>query len=184
MGSHTPRGRRAGTPRFGVAASAGAVLAGFALISGCSTVVDGMPRQNDADASEYAAEATSSSAAASSSKAAADAQAVVNDACSEFYERSNTAVDQYNLFIDAANGDAPDTDAKASEAAGALRSAADVAGGQAAKVPPELARLFTDYANTYRDLAGAVDGGQTGDALNDLAHRGDDIKDAIGAECP
>lgn len=177
MRGNTPRG-------LGVARTVGAVAVGVALIAGCSTAVDGTPRQNDADASEYAAEVTSSSAAASSSKAAADAQAVVDEACSAFYQESNTAVDTYNLFIDAANADAPDTKAKASEAAVALRTAADVASGEAAKVPPELAGLLTDYANTYRDLAGAVDGGQTGDALNDLAHRGDDIKDAIGAECP
>lgn len=165
---------------FGLAGAVGALVVGFGLVVGCSSTIEGTAQQNDVQAAEYAAEVTSSSMAASSSRAAA----VVDNACTAFFEQAATSVDSYNAFIEAANESALDLDAKAADAANALRGAADLATAKAGDLPTDLAGLFDDYANTYRDLAGAVDAGTFGEELNELAQRGDDIKDAIGTECP
>lgn len=167
------------TRGFGLAGAVGALAVGIAVIAGCSSTIEGTAQQNDVQAAEYAAEVTSSSIAASKSRAAA----MLDEACSAFFERSDATVGTYNAFIDAANADAPDVDAKATEAANALRSAAEVAAEEAGTLPTPLAGLFDDYADTYRELAGAIAAGRFGADLNDLAHRGDDIKDAIGVEC-
>lgn len=163
----------------GLVGAMGALVVGFGLIAGCSAAVEGTPRPNDAQAAEYAAEVTSSAAAASSSRAAAQ----VDQACSALFEQAAAAVDPYNAFIDAANVEAPDVDEKAAAAATAYRDAADAARDDAADVPPELAALFDDYAAIYSDLADAVESDKKGDALNVLADRGYDIKNAIAAEC-
>jgi hypothetical protein len=123
-------------------------------------------------------------AAASSSQKAADELAALEAECALFLTRAGDTIDSYNAFIDAANTDAADAGAKAAQAVGALRSAADRAEEAGPALPPDLAGLFVDYAATYRDLASAVESGERGDYLNTLAGRGDELRDSIRAACP
>ncbi len=174
---------RAGTERAALLGAAAAVI-GLALVVGCSAPVEGHPQENRAQAAEYAAEVTSSMAAASSSQKAADELAALEAECALFLTRAGDTIDSYNAFIDAANTDAADAGAKAAQAVGALRSAADRAEEAGPALPPDLAGLFVDYAATYRDLASAVESGERGDYLNTLAGRGDELRDSIRAACP
>ncbi|KAF0961409.1 MULTISPECIES: hypothetical protein [unclassified Rhodococcus (in: high G+C Gram-positive bacteria)] len=175
---------RTSSRRWGLLSAAAAAIVGVGVIAGCGAAIEGTAQQNDSQAAEYAAEATSSSVAASSSqKAAAEREALVEQ-CTMFVTRAGETIDTYNTFIDAANAEAADTGAKASAAAAALRSAADGANAATPALPPDLTGLLTDYANNYRELAAAVDGGQRGDILNTLASRGDELSDSIRAACP
>ncbi|WP_405135442.1 hypothetical protein [Nocardia sp. NBC_01388] len=175
---------------FGLAGAAAAVGLGL-VIAGCASTVEGTPTVNQADATSYRAEAATSSAAAAAAKAAAAQTKAIADNCDPFRATTGTAVDRYNDFVDAHDGNTGDQTAKRDAAAGALEDAAKTVetrvGASGPDLPTDLAQKFTDYVTAARGLSAEVQKMASTSPvgpLNDASHKVNDALNAVRGACP
>ncbi|UFS99712.1 hypothetical protein [Nocardia huaxiensis] len=139
----------------------------------------------------YKAEASASSAAATSSRQAAAQAQSISDNCTPFRKTTGTAVDRYNEFVDAHDGNTADQAAKRDTAANALDDAARTVESQLTStggaLPADLSKKFTDYVAAARALAGAVrqmSSTSNVGPLNDASRAVNDTLNAVRDACP
>ncbi|MTE16174.1 hypothetical protein GLP40_25825 [Nocardia sp. CT2-14] len=166
-------------------------MAAGLVLAGCANTVEGTATANQVQVTSYRAEAASSSAAAASSKAAAAIAKATSDNCSPFRKTTGTAVDRYNDFVDAHDGNAADQIAKRDAAATALEDAAKTVEAQVsasgADLPADLGQKFTDYVTAARGLAAEVRKMTTNSSvapLNDASRKVNDALTAVRNGCP
>ncbi|GAB2643751.1 hypothetical protein [Nocardia goodfellowii] len=144
--------------RAGLAAAAAATATGIIFLGACAKQIDGAAEANQTDLASYTSEVTassiSSSIAASSSKAAA-AEAAIETACETFAEVTSKSITSFNAYIAAGEADAPDVDAKATDAVNTLRGGATELTAQlSADLPSRIAdplRVYRDDSNVVAD---------------------------------
>ncbi|WP_067567266.1 hypothetical protein [Nocardia acidivorans] len=175
---------------FGLASATVAVGLGL-VIAGCANTVDGTPTVNQAEATSYKAEAATSSSAAAASKAAAAQAKAITDNCDPFRSTTGTAVDRYNDFVDAHDGQAADQADRRDGAANALDDAAHTVetrvNASGSDLPADLAQKFTDYIAAARGLAAEVrkmGNNSSVGPLNDASHKVNDALNAVRNACP
>ncbi|MFF2556780.1 hypothetical protein ACFVUS_37635 [Nocardia sp. NPDC058058] len=175
---------------FGLACATVTVGLGL-VVAGCASTVEGTATVNQADATSYKAEAAASSTAAAASKAAAAQAKAVTDNCDPFRATTGTAVDRYNDFVDAHDGQTADQADKREAAANALDDAAKTVEGRVnasgADLATDLAQKFTDYIGAARGLAAEVrkmTNSSSVGPLNDASHKVNDALNAVRNACP
>ncbi|GAB4587790.1 hypothetical protein [Nocardia sp. IFM 10818] len=175
---------------FGMFCTTATLGAGLVLV-GCANSVEGTPTADQAAATSFRAEAASSSAAATSSKKAAAQAKAIADNCNPFRTTTGTAVDRYNDFVDAHDGNTADQAQKRDTAANALDDAARTVETQVnasgADLPTDLATKLTDYVNAARALAAEVRKMSSTSSvapLNEASRTVNDALNAVRSTCP
>jgi hypothetical protein len=154
------------------------------IIVGCSSVTDGTPKVNSADAPVYRASVSASleeSAAASSSREAARQTSLTKEAihssCEALSSSSVDSITAVNDFVRAINESAPDVEAKRGPAVDSLNISADlVARSMSDPLPPELRDSLNAWIDAARGVANAIGGRYGPDEFNASVTRLNDSK--------
>ena len=175
---------------FGLVCATVAVGTGL-VVAGCTSSVEGTATVNESDAAAFRTEMVASSAAATSSQKAQQQSQAISENCGPFNTLSGAAVDRYNEFVDAHDGNAPDQDAKRDSAAQALENAAQRVEGQVntsgEALPQNMAQNFQAYASAARELATEsrkMNYTSPVGALNDASNRVNDALNTARSACP
>jgi len=138
--------------RMGLVATVVATVSGLVLVGACSNQVSGRADADPSEVAAYVSEVAASSVAASSSRAATIERAA-GTACDTFAESNETAVDSFNVYIEASNNNAPDQEAKANDAVTQLRAGASAV---EAKITRDVPAAVADPLRAYRDDTNAL----------------------------
>jgi hypothetical protein len=152
----------------------GALAASAMVIVGCSSVIDGAPKVDKADApiyrasvSESIAESAESSSARESERQATLTKQAVHSSCEALSTSSVDAVTAVNGFVDAFNNSAADASAKAGPAVDALNHSADtVARSMSDPLSPDLKDALNSWVDAARGVATAIAGNYGPDEFN------------------
>ncbi len=161
--------------RLRIAALVVGGLAALAMIIvGCSSVTEGAPTVDKADAPIYRASVSASieESAASSSTRESERQAslttqAIHTSCEALSSSSVDAITAVNDFVDAVNQSAADVEAKADPAVEALNHSADqVARSVSDPLSPELLDALNGWVDAARGLATVIAGHYGPDEFN------------------
>jgi hypothetical protein len=178
-------GRLRGSPRLRIVAL---VLGGLAtvamIIVGCSSVTDGTPKVNAADAPVYRAsvsasleESAASSSARESERQAALTKEAIHTSCEALSSSSVDSITAVNDFVRAVNENNPDAEAMRGPAVDSLNNSADlVARGMSDPLPPELRDSLNAWVDAARGVANAIGGRYGPDEFNASVTRLNDSK--------
>ena len=171
--------------RLGLGTALAATATGVIFIGACSKQVPGTAEVNQSELASYTSEVAASSAAASSSKAA-KIEAANDTACDGLRSANKTSVTSFNAYIAASNDQAPDTDAKATDAVTTLRnSAKDLDRKITGDVIADLSVPLRDYIQKTDILADTLERRAPTDELNGVIDTFNTSKDtAIGVCTP
>jgi hypothetical protein len=154
------------------------------IIVGCSSVTEGSPSIDAADAPVYKASVSASieeSAASSSSRESERqeslTQEAVHSSCETLSTSSVDAITAVNDYVDAFNRSAGDAEAKTGPAVDALNHSADlVARSVSDPLTPELKDAMNAWVDAARGLATAIAGNYGLDEFNAAVTRLNDTK--------
>jgi hypothetical protein len=178
--------------RLRIAALVVGSLAAIAMIIvGCTSVTQGSPMIDKADAPVYRASVSASieESAASSSSRESERQAslttqAIHSACEALSSSSVDAVTAVNNYVDAFNRSAPDAAAKAPPAIDALNHSADlVARSVSDTLPPDLRDALNAWVDAARGLAAAIAGNYGPDDFNAAITKLNDTKTTALNRC-
>ncbi len=160
-------------------------LAGVAMIIvGCSSVTEGAPKVDAADAPVYRAsvsasieESIASSSAKESERQASLTTEAVHSSCEALSASSVDAITAVNDYVDAFNQNAADAAAKAGPAIDGLNNSADsVARSVSDPLPAELKDALNAWVDAARGVATAIAGNYGPDEFNVAITRLNDTK--------
>jgi len=154
------------------------------IIVGCSSVTEGSPSIDAADAPAYKASVSASieeSAASSSSRESERqeslTQEAVHSSCETLSTSSVDAITAVNDYVDAFNRSTADAEAKTGRAVDALNHSADlVARSVSDPLTPELKDAMNAWVDAARGLATAIAGNYGVDEFNAAITRLNDAK--------
>ena len=167
-----------------VALVVGSLAAAAMIIVGCSSVTEGSPKVDAADAPVYRASVSASieeSAASSSARESERQESLTTEAvhssCETLSTSSVDAIKAVNDYVDASNQSAADAEAKAVPAVDALNHSADlVARSVSDPLIPELKDAMNAWVDAARGLASAIAGNYGPDEFNEAVTRLNDTK--------
>lgn len=171
--------------RLRIAALVVGCLAAVAMIIvGCSSVTEGTPTVDTAEAPVYRASVSASieESAASSSARESERQAsltteAIHSSCETLSTSSVDAITAVNNYVDAFNQSAADVGAKAGPAIDALNHSADlVARSVSDPLTPELKDALNAWVDAARGVATAIAGNYGPDEFNAAITRLNDTK--------
>ena len=171
--------------RLRVAALVVGILAGIAMvIVGCTSVTQGSPEIDRADAPVYRASVSASieESAASSSARESERQSslttqAIHTSCEALSSSSVDAITAVNNYVDAFNRNAADAAAKAQPAIDALNHSADVVAGSVSDtLAPNLRDSLNAWVDAARGLAAAIAGNYGPDEFNAAITKLNDTK--------
>jgi hypothetical protein len=144
----------------------GGMAAAAMIIVGCSSVTQGKPSVDAADAPVYRAsvsasieESAASSSARESERQESLTKEAVHSSCESLSTSSVDAITAVNAYVDAFNQSAADADAKAGPAIDALNHSADlVARSLSDPLMPELRDALNAWVDAARGVAVAIAG--------------------------
>jgi hypothetical protein len=162
----------------------GSLAAAAMVIVGCSSVTDGSPKVDAAEAPVYRASVSASieeSAASSSARESERQEALTTEAihtsCETLSTSSVEAITAVNDYVDAFNANAGDIAARAGPATDALNHSADeVARSMSEPLPPELKDAMNAWVDAARGVATAVAGNYGPEEFNVAITRLNDTK--------
>jgi hypothetical protein len=154
------------------------------VVVGCSSVTEGSPRVDTAEAPVYRASVSASleeSAASSSAKESARQSSITKEAihssCETLSSSSVDAITAVNAYVDAFNQNAADVPVKAGPAIDALNHSADMVARSISDVlSPELTDALNGWVDAARDVATAIAGNYGPDEFNAAITRLNDTK--------
>jgi hypothetical protein len=169
----------------------GGMAAAAMIIVGCSSVTEGKPSVDAADAPVYRASVSASIAesAASSSARESERQAsltkeAVHSSCESLSTSSVDAITAVNAYVDAFNKSAADAEARAGPAIDALNHSADlVAGSVSDPLTSELKDAMGAWVDAARGLAVAIAGNYGSDEFNAAITRLNETKTSALNRC-
>jgi hypothetical protein len=168
-----------------IAALVMGILAGMAMIIvGCTSVTQGAPSIDKADAPVYRASVSASKeeSAASSSSRESERQAslttqAIHSSCEALSSSSVDAVTAVNNYVDAFNRSAADTTSKAAPAIDALNHSADLVSRSVSDtLTPNLRDALNAWVDATRGLATAIAGNYAPDDFNAAITKLNDTK--------
>ena len=171
--------------RLRIAALVVGSLAGLAMIIvGCSSMTEGTPKVDAAEAPIYRASVSASieeSAASSSAQESKRQESVTKEAihssCEALSTSSVDAITAVNDYVDAFNTSAGDVAAKAPPAIDALNHSGDVVARSVSDpLAPELKDALNSWVDAARGLADAIAGNYGPDEFNSAITRLNDTK--------
>jgi hypothetical protein len=162
----------------------GTLAASAMVIVGCSSVTEGAPSVDKADAPVYRAsvsasiaESVESSSTKESLRQASLTKEAVHTSCEALSTSSVDAVTAVNGFVDAFNNSAADAAAKAGPAVDALNHSADaVARSLSDPLSPELKDAMNSWVDAARGVATAIAGNYGPDEFNSAITKLNDTK--------
>jgi hypothetical protein len=162
----------------------GSIAASAMIIVGCSSVTEGTPSVDTADAPVYRASVSASiqeSAASSSARESERQESLTKEAvhtsCESLSTSSVDAITAVNAYVDAFNQSAADAEAKAGPAIDALNHSADLVGGSVSDpLTPELKDAMLAWVDASRGLAVAIAGNYGSDEFNAAITKLNDTK--------
>jgi uncharacterized membrane protein YccC len=162
----------------------GILAATAMIIVGCSSVTEGSPTVDAADAPVYKASVSASiqeSAASSSSRESERQESLTTEAvhssCETLSTSSVDAITAVNDYVDAFNRSAAEAAAKAGRAIDGLNHSADlVARSVSDPLIPELKDALNAWVEAARGLASAIAGNYGPDEFNEAVTRLNDTK--------
>jgi hypothetical protein len=154
------------------------------IIVGCSSVTQGKPSVDTADAPVYRASVSASieeSAASSSARESQRQESLTKEAvhtsCESLSTSSVDAITAVNAYVDAFNESAADADARSGPAIDALNHSADlVAGSVSDPLTSELKDAMRAWVDAARGLAVAIAGNYGSDEFNAAITKLNDTK--------
>jgi hypothetical protein len=167
--------RRLSAKRLRIAALAVGIVAAMAMvIVGCSSVTEGNPEVDAADAPVYKAsvsasieESVASSRARESERQESLTKEAIHSSCEALSTSSVDAITAVNNYVDAFNVNAADVPAKSGSAVDALNNSADlVARTVTDPLMPELRDAMNGWVAAARGLASAIAGNYGPDEFN------------------
>ena len=169
----------------------GSVAAAAMIIVGCSSVTQGTPSVDQADAPVYRAsvsasvqESIASSSARESERQESLTQEAVHTSCESLSTSSVDAITAVNAYVDAFNQSTADADAKAGPAIDALNHSADLVGGSVSDpLTPELKDAMRSWVDAARGLAVAIAGNYGPDEFNAAITKLNDTKTSALNRC-
>ena len=173
------------SPRLRIVALVVGSLAGLAMIVvGCTSVTDGSPKVNAAEAPVYKASVSASaeeSAASSSSKESERRESLateaVHTACEALSSSSVDSITAVNDYVKAFNATAPDAPARAGPAIDSLNHSADlVAQSVSDPLSPELRDALNAWVDAARGVANAIAGNYAPSDFNAAVAKLNDVK--------
>jgi hypothetical protein len=171
--------------RLRIASSVVGGMAGVAMIIvGCSSVTQGSPKVDIAEAPVYRASVSASieESAASSSVKESERQAsmttqAVHSSCEALSSSSVDAISAVNDYVDAFNQNAANAAAKSRPAIDGLNHSADVVARSVSdSLPPELKDALNAWVDAARGVATAIEGNYGPDQFNAAITRLNDTK--------
>jgi hypothetical protein len=173
------------SPRLRIVALVVGSLAGLAIIVvGCTSVTEGSPQVNVADAPIYKASVSASaeeSAASSSSKESERQKSLATEAvhtsCEALSSSSVDSITAVNNYVTSFNSSAPDAASKAGPAIDSLNHSADlVAQSISDPLSPELRDALNAWVDAARGVATAIAGNYGPDEFNAAVSKLNDVK--------
>jgi hypothetical protein len=169
----------------------GGLAATAMIIVGCTSVTEGTPKVDVADAPVYRASVSASieeSAASSSSQESERQRSLttqaIHSSCEALSSSSVDAVTAVNNYVDAFNKTAADAAAKAGPAVDALNHSADqVARSVSDTLTPDLRDALNAWVDAARGLANAIAGNYGPDQFNAAITRLNDSKTTALNKC-
>jgi hypothetical protein len=154
------------------------------IVVGCSSVTEGKPSVDAADAPVYRAsvsasieESAASSSARESERQESLTKEAVHSSCESLSTSSVDAITAVNAYVDAFNESAADAEARAGPAIDALNHSADlVAGSVSDPLTSELKDAMGAWVDAARGLAVAIAGNYGSDEFNAAITRLNDTK--------
>ena len=154
------------------------------IIVGCSSVTEGSPTVDAADAPVYKAsvsasieESAASSSARDSERQASLTQEAVHSSCETLSTSSVDAITAVNDYVDAFNQSAASAEAKSGPAVDGLNHSADLVGRSVSDpLMPELRDAMNAWVDAARGLAAAIAGNYGPDEFNARITRLNDTK--------
>ncbi|MFG1932142.1 hypothetical protein ACGFK1_16080 [Mycobacterium sp. NPDC048908] len=154
------------------------------VIVGCTSVTQGSPEIDRADAPVYRASVSASieESAASSSARESERQSslttqAIHTSCEALSSSSVDAITAVNNYVDAFNRNAADAAAKAQPAIDALNHSADVVAGSVSDtLAPNLRDSLNAWVDAARGLAAAIAGNYGPDEFNAAITKLNDTK--------
>ena len=178
-------GRLTRSPRLRIVALVVGSLAGLAMIVvGCTSVTEGAPKVNSADAPVYRASVSASaeeSAESSSSKESERRESLTTEAvhasCEALSSSSVDSITAVNDYVTSFNSSAPDAASKAGPAVDSLNHSADlVAQSISDPLSPELRDALNAWVDAARGVANAIAGNYGPDEFNAAVSKLNDVK--------
>ena len=160
-------------------------VAGLAMIVvGCTSVTEGSPKVNSADAPVYRASVSASaeeSAESSSSKESERRESLTTEAvhasCEALSSSSVDSITAVNDYVTSFNSSAPDAASKAGPAVDSLNHSADlVAQSISDPLSPELRDALNAWVDAARGVANAIAGNYGPDDFNAAVSKLNDVK--------
>lgn len=154
------------------------------IIVGCSSVTEGFPNVDAAEAPVYRAsvsasieESAASSSARESERQKSLTREAIHSSCEALSTSSVDAVTAVNDWVDSFNNDAPDIGAKAGPAVDVLNKSADlVARSLSDPLIPELRDALNAWVDAARGVAAAIAGNYGPDETNAAIRQLNDTK--------
>jgi hypothetical protein len=178
-------GGRTGSTRLRIIALVVGSLAGLAMVVvGCTSVTEGSPKGNRADAPNYKAsvsasieESAASSSARESERRESLATEAVHSSCEALSTSSVDSIVAVNDYVKSFNENTADIAAKAGPAIDSLNHSADtVAGTISDPLSPELRDALTAWVDAARGVATAIAGNYGPDEFNAAVTNLNDVK--------
>jgi hypothetical protein len=162
----------------------GSLAALAMIIVGCSSITEGTPQVDTAEAPIYRASVSASieeSAASSSARESERQESLTTEAihssCETLSTSSVDAVTAVNNYVEAFNSDAPDVGAQAGPAIDALNHSADlVLRSVSDPLSPELKDAMNAWVDAARGVATAIAGNYSPDEINAAIRQLNDTK--------
>jgi hypothetical protein len=162
----------------------GSLAALAMIIVGCSSITEGTPKVDAAEAPVYRASVSASieeSAASSSARESERQESLTTEAihssCEALSTSSVDAITAVNTYVDAFNANAADVGAQAGPAIDALNHSADlVARSVSDPLTPELRDALNAWVDAARGVATAIAGNYGPDEFNSAITRLNDTK--------
>lgn len=162
----------------------GSLAAAAMVIVGCSSVTEGTPKVDAAEAPVYRASISSSieESAALSSSRESERQAsltteAIHSSCETLSSSSVDAITAVNAYVDAFNQSAADVPARAGPAIDALNHSADlVARSVSDQLTPELRDALNAWVDAARGVSNAIAGNYGAEEFNASITRLNDTK--------
>jgi len=160
-------------------------LAGLAMIIvGCTSVTEGSPKVNAADAPVYKASVSASAEESAASSSAKESQRqesmtieAVHASCEALASSSVDSITAVNDYVKAFNTSAPDAATKAGPAIDSLNHSADtVAASMTDPLSPELRDALNAWVDAARGVANAIAGNYGPDEFNAAVSKLNDVK--------
>ena len=162
----------------------GSLAASAMIIVGCSSVTEGAPKVDVADAPVYRASVSASIAESAASSSARESERqesltteAIHSSCEALSSSSVDAITAVNDYVDAFNENAADVAAKAGPAVDGLNHSADlVARSLSDPLLPELKDALNAWVDAARGVATAIAGNYGPDEFNAAITRLNDTK--------